>query len=127
MLKEFKAFLLRGHVVELAVGVIIGASFNQIVSSLIGDVITPLLLKPALDAARLSQLEHLTIFGSVRYGVFLASVLNFIIVAFILFMVIKGVNTALKKSADDAPPKAEQEDILLLREIRDELKKRSNQ
>ncbi|MBM3176732.1 MAG: large conductance mechanosensitive channel protein MscL [Bacteroidetes bacterium] len=126
MIKEFKSFLLRGHVVELAVGVIIGAAFNQIVSSLIGDVITPLLLKPALDAARLSQLEHLTIFGSVRYGVFLASVLNFIIVAFILFLVIKGVNTTLKKTEDAAPPKTEPEDIALLKEIRDELRKRSN-
>lgn len=127
MLQEFKAFILRGHVVELAVGVIIGAAFNQIVSSLIGDVITPLLLKPALDAARLSQLEHLTVMGSVRYGVFLSAVLNFIIVAFILFLVIKGVNTTLKKKADAAPPKTDAEDILLLREIRDELRKKTNQ
>lgn len=125
MLQEFKSFLLRGHVVELAVGVIIGAAFNGIVSSLIGDVITPLLLKPALDAAQLTRLEELTAFGTVKYGTFLSSVLNFLIVAFILFIIIKGVNSALKKDepTKEASPAAKPEDIQLLTEIRDLLKK----
>jgi large conductance mechanosensitive channel len=124
MLKEFKAFAMRGNVIDLAVGVVIGAAFNKIVGSLIDDVITPLVLKPALDAANLSHLSELTVFGTVKYGMFLASVLNFIIVAFVLFLIIKGVNASQKKEdakpAAPAPPPA---DVQLLTEIRDLLKK----
>lgn len=124
MLKEFKAFAMRGNVVDLAVGVIIGGAFGAIVSSLINDVITPLLLKPALDAAQLSSLEDLTILGAVKYGKFLAALINFIIVAFVLFLIIKGINSVKKKEeampAAPAPPPA---DIQLLAEIRDLLKK----
>ncbi len=124
MLKEFKAFAMRGNVIDLAVGVVIGAAFNKIVGSLIDDVITPLILKPALDAANLSHLNELVAFKTVKYGVFLSSVLNFIIVAFVLFLIIKGMNAAQKKEeakpAAPAPPPA---DIQLLTEIRDLLKK----
>lgn len=125
MLKEFKAFAMRGNVVDLAVGVIIGAAFNKIVSSLIDDVITPLLLKPALEAANLTNLSELMLFGTVKYGVFLSAVINFIIVAFVLFMIIKGMNAAKKRdeakaTAAPAPPPA---DVVLLTEIRDLLKK----
>jgi large conductance mechanosensitive channel len=124
MLQEFKAFAMRGNVTDLAVGVVIGAAFNKIVGSFIDDVITPLVLKPALDAANLSHLSELTAFGTVKYGVFLAAILNFIIVAFVLFLIIKGVNHAQKKEeakpATPAPPPA---DIQLLTEIRDLLKK----
>lgn len=124
MLKEFKAFAMRGNVIDLAVGVVIGAAFNKIVGSLIDDVITPLVLKPALDAANLSHLSELTAFGTVKYGTFLAAVLNFIIVAFVLFLIIKGLNAAQKKEeaapAAPAPPPA---DVQLLTEIRDLLKK----
>jgi len=125
MLKEFKAFAMRGNVVDLAVGVIIGAAFNKIVSSLIEDVITPLVLKPALEAANLTHLEELTIMGTVKYGVFLSATLNFIIVAFVLFLVIKGINAAKKKDeakATTAPPPPPA-DVQLLTEIRDLLKK----
>ena len=126
MLKEFKAFAMRGNVVDMAIGVIIGGAFGKIVGSFIDDVITPLLLKPALDAANLSHLNELTILGTVKYGVFVSSVINFIIVAFILFLIIKGMNAAQKKEdakpAAPAPPPAE---IQLLSEIRDILK-RSN-
>jgi large conductance mechanosensitive channel len=124
MLQEFKKFAMRGNVIDLAVGVIIGGAFGKIVSSLIDDVITPLLLKPALDAAQLTQLNELTIFGTVKYGNFLAGVLNFIIIAFVLFLIVKGVNAAQKKEAEKpaapAPPPA---DVQLLTEIRDLLKK----
>jgi len=125
MLKEFKSFLMRGNVVELAVGVIIGSAFSKIVSSFIDDVITPLLLKPALEAAQLTKLEDLTIFGSVKYGLFLSSTLNFLIVAFILFLVVKAVNTAIQKKEAEAPaaPPAPPADVQLLTEIRDLLKK----
>ncbi|MBS1486452.1 MAG: large conductance mechanosensitive channel protein MscL [Bacteroidetes bacterium] len=124
MFKEFKAFAMRGSVIDLAVGVVIGTAFNKIVGSLIDDVITPLILKPALEAANLSRLSELTILGTVKYGVFLAAVLNFVIVAFVLFLIIKGINTAQRKEkeapAAPAPPPA---DIQLLTEIRDLLKK----
>lgn len=125
MLKEFKAFAIRGNVIDLAIGVVIGAAFNKIVSSLIDDVITPLILKPALEAAHLSRLEELTVFGTVKYGVFLSAILNFIIVAFVLFLVVKAINAARKKEeakASTAPPPPP-EDIKLLTEIRDLLKK----
>ncbi len=126
MLKEFKAFAMRGNVVDLAVGVIIGSAFGKIIGSLIDDVITPLLLKPALDAANFSHLNELTVFGTVKYGVFLSAVINFIIVAFILFLIIKGMNAAQKKEeAKPAAPVLPPAEVQLLTEIRDILK-RSN-
>ncbi len=124
MLKEFKAFAMRGNVVDLAVGVIIGGAFGKIVGSFIEDVITPLALKPALEAANLTQLAELTVFGTVKYGNFLSAVINFIIVAFVLFLIIKGMNAAKKKEeVAPAAPAAPPADIILLTEIRDLLKK----
>lgn len=124
MLKEFKAFAMRGNVVDLAVGVIIGAAFGTIVTSLISDVITPLLLKPALDAAQLSKLEDLTVFGAVKYGKFISATINFLIVAFVLFLIVKGLNAAkLRDEAKPAAPAPPPADIVLLTEIRDLLKK----
>jgi large conductance mechanosensitive channel len=127
MLQEFKKFVLRGNVVDLAVGVIIGAAFSKIVSSFIEDVITPLLLKPALDAANLSKLSDLTALGTVKYGLFLSALINFIIVAFILFLIIKGVGAAqarltAEKTVAPAAPAPPPADIQLLTEIRDLLK-----
>jgi large conductance mechanosensitive channel len=86
---EFKEFATGGNVVDLAIGVIIGGAFGKIVSSLIDDVITPLLLKPALDKANLTKLEDLTALGSVKYGMFISATINFVIVAFVLFLIIK--------------------------------------
>ncbi|MEK6780739.1 MAG: large conductance mechanosensitive channel protein MscL [Bacteroidota bacterium] len=124
MLKEFKAFAMRGNVVDLAVGVIIGAAFGTIVNSLINDVITPLLLKPALDAAQLSRLEDLTILGAVKYGKFIGATINFLIVAFVLFLIVKGLNASKKKeTAAPAAPAPLPADVVLLTEIRDLLKK----
>jgi large conductance mechanosensitive channel len=124
MLKEFKAFAIKGNVIDLAIGVVIGAAFSKIINSLIEDVITPLLLKPALEAAKLTKLEELTIFGTVKYGVFLSAIINFIIVAFVLFLVVKGVNAARRKEqAQPTAPAPPAEDIKLLTEIRDLLKK----
>lgn len=123
MLKEFKAFALRGNVFDLAVGVIIGVAFNSIVNSLIQDVITPLLLKPALDAANMTDLEQLTLFGTVRYGVFLSAVINFLLVAFVLFLIIKAMNAAKKRDDAQTAPPPIPADILLLTEIRDLLRK----
>ncbi len=124
MLKEFKAFAMRGNVIDLAVGVIIGGAFGAIVSSFINDVITPLLLKPALEAANLTKLEDLTVLGAVKYGMFMSAVINFVIIAFVLFLIIKGINS-MKKKEEVAPlaPAAPPADIQLLTEIRDLLKK----
>lgn len=121
MLKEFKAFAMRGNVVDLAMGVIIGAAFTTIVNSLIADILTPLLLKPALDAARLSKLEDLTVLGAVKYGKFLAATINFVIVAFVLFLIVKGMNATQKK--EESASAELSADIKLLTEIRDLLKK----
>ena len=121
MMKEFKEFALKGNVVDLAIGVIIGAAFSSIVSSLVDDVITPLLLKPALEAANLQDLDKFTVLGAVKIGKFLSAVIKFLIVAFILFLIVKGINRFKKKEEVAAP--VTPEDIILLREIRDALKK----
>jgi large conductance mechanosensitive channel len=118
---EFKQFAMRGNVLDLAIGVIIGASFEKIVSSLIEDVFTPLLLKPALEAAHLTRLQDLTMFGSVKYGMFLSAAINFLLVAFVLFLVVKAVNATRKKEANEAPPAPPAQEVLLT-EIRDLLK-----
>ena len=118
---EFKNFAIKGNVVDLAVGVIIGAAFSKIISSFIEHVITPLLLKPALEAAHLSKIEDLEVLGGVKYGMFLSAVINFIIVAFILFLVIKAVNKTKKQEAPAAAPGPSQEELLT--QIRDLLKK----
>ena len=124
MVSEFKEFAMKGNVVDLAIGVIIGGAFGKIVSSLIDDVITPLLLKPALDAAHLNNLSELTVFGTVKYGNFLSATINFVIIAFVLFLIIKGMNAAKKKEvAAPAPPAGPSSTDQLLMEIRDSLKK----
>lgn len=122
-ISEFKQFAMKGNVVDLAIGVVIGGAFGKIVSSLIDDVITPLLLAPALEAANLSDIADLKM-GAVKYGSFLSAVISFIIVAFVLFLIIKGMNAAKKKdeAAPAAPPAPSKQEILL-GEIRDLLKK----
>ena len=121
MMKEFKDFALKGNVVDLAIGVIIGAAFSSIVSSLVDDVITPLLLKPALEAANLQDLDKLVVLGTVKIGSFLSAVIKFLIVAFILFLIVKAINRFKKKEEAAAP--VTPEEVILLREIRDALKK----
>ena len=128
---EFKEFAMRGNVVDLAIGVIIGGAFQKIVNSLIDDVITPLLLKPALEAAHLTKLEDWVMFGAVKPGVFLSATINFVIVAFVLFLIIKGMNAAKSKldkeeaaapATPPTPPAPTREEVLL-GEIRDLLKR----
>jgi large conductance mechanosensitive channel len=123
MMKEFKEFVMRGNVIDLAVGVIIGGAFNKIVSSLIEDVITPLMLKPVLEAARVSTLQEYAWHGA-KVGLFLSSVITFVLTAFVLFLIIKGMNAARKKeeAAPAAPAEPSSTDKLLM-EIRDSLKK----
>lgn len=124
LMKEFKEFALKGNVMDLAIGVIIGAAFSAIVKSLVEDIITPLILTPVLKAAHIENLSELTIPGTaVRYGLFLSNVLSFLIVAFVLFLVVKGINAARKKDDEKpaAPPAPTNEEKLLM-EIRDALK-----
>jgi large conductance mechanosensitive channel len=125
--KEFKEFALKGNVVELAIAVIIGAALGTIVSSLVEDVITPLLLTPALKAAHAEDWEQLA-WGSVKYGKFLAAVIKFILIAMVLFVLIQAINRLKRKKEDKAtaaaaaPPELTLTEKLLV-EIRDGLRK----
>jgi large conductance mechanosensitive channel len=120
MIKEFKDFIMRGNVVDLAVAVVIGAAFGAIVSSLVDNVITPLLLTPALQAAKLQDIDKLA-WGTVKYGSFLAAVIKFVIIAFILFLIVKGFKAIEKKTVPPASAPSTTE--RLLSEILEELKK----
>ncbi|HVE60888.1 MAG: large conductance mechanosensitive channel protein MscL [Chitinophagaceae bacterium] len=123
-IKEFREFAMKGSVVDLAVAVIIGAAFGAIISSLVDDVITPLLLQPALKAANAEDLDKLT-WGAVKYGKFLAAIIKFIIVALVLFLIIKGINNMKeKKKAVEPPPEMTMSEKLLV-EIRDGLKNKN--
>ncbi len=127
-LQEFKEFALKGNVVELAVAVIIGQAFGNIVNSFVEDVITPLLLNPALKAANVEHIQKLA-WNGVTYGNFLAAVINFLCIAFVLFIMIKGINRLSfrkKKEEEQAPAAAEPtKEELLLTEIRDILRNKA--
>ena len=139
MVQEFKQFAMKGNVMDLAVGVIIGGAFGKIVDSVVGDLIMPIIAwimggkldfsgmyfvlgnvppgtAQTLDALKKAQVP---VFA---YGSFITIMVNFLILAFIIFIMVKQINR-LKKSEPPAPPAATAEDILLLREIRDSLKK----
>ncbi|HLG45457.1 MAG TPA: large conductance mechanosensitive channel protein MscL [Reyranella sp.] len=139
MLQEFKKFALRGNVVDLAIGVIIGAAFGKIVDSLVTDIIMPIIGRvfggldfsnyfigltdasshaPTYDAAKKAG-------ATLGYGQFITVALNFIIIAWVMFMVIKAMNTMFKKEADaPPPPKPPSKEEELLTEIRDLLRAR---
>ena len=140
MLQEFKKFAMRGNVVDLAIGVIIGAAFGKIVESLVGDVIMPIVGRifggldftnyfiglnsassqaPTYDAAKKAG-------ATLGYGAFITVSVNFLIVALVMFLVVKGMNRMLKKEADAPPPPAPpSKEVVLLTEIRDLLKARA--
>lgn len=124
--KDFKDFAFKGNVVDLAVGVIIGAAFSAIVKSFVDDIITPLLLNPALEKANVKNIAELS-WNGVKYGNFLSSVISFIIVALVLFLLIKGI-ASLSKKEDTVmeAPAGPTEDQKLLMEIRDLLKTKNN-
>ena len=141
MLEEFKKFAMRGNVVDLAVGVIIGAAFGKIVDSLVKDVIMPpiglmlgkvdfanlfLVMREGAQAGPYATVEAAAKAGAVtlNYGTFFNTLISFIIVAWSVFLMIQAMNR-LQKKQDEAPaaPPATPEDVLLLREIRDSLRK----
>jgi large conductance mechanosensitive channel len=120
MLKEFRDFVVRGNVIDLAVAVIIGAAFTAVVSSLVDNIITPLLLTPALKAADLQDIDKLA-WGAVKWGIFVSAVIKFVIIAFILFLLVKGIKSVERKKVPPALEASATEKLLT--EIRDELKK----
>lgn len=124
-LQEFRKFALQGSVVDLAVGIVIGAAFSKIVNSVVEDIITPAVLTPALKAAKLSDLSQLVIPGTaIKYGNFLSNILSFLIIACSLFIVVKLINSMKRKEAAVPPPPKEVSSTdVLLGEIRDLLKK----
>lgn len=119
--KEFKEFALKGNVIDLAVAVIIGAAFGAIVTSLVDDVITPLLLNPAVKAAGLANIDQLKTEGGVAYGKFISAIIKFIFIALVLFMLVKSA-AKFNKKKEEAPAGPSSTDALLM-EIRDSLKK----
>jgi large conductance mechanosensitive channel len=120
-IKEFKTFAMSGNIVDLAVAVIIGGAFGSIVSSLVDDIITPLLLTPALQAAHVNDITSLS-WGAVKYGNFLSSIIKFTIIAIVLFAIIKAMNSFKKKEEAKSEPVISSTEVLLT-EIRDALKK----
>ena len=120
MLKDLKAFLLRGNIVDLAVAVVIGAAFGAIVTSLVNDIITPLLLNPALKAAKVDRIAELS-WNGVAYGSFLSAVINFLVIGTVLFFVVKAAEKAqnLGKKEEAAEEEAAPTQEELLAEIRD--------
>jgi large conductance mechanosensitive channel len=131
---EFKEFAMKGNVIDLAVGVIIGAAFSKIVDSIVGDLIMPIVSKifggldfsnyfMPLAGQTMTNLAEAKKAGAVfAYGSFITVALNFVILAFIIFLMVRQINR-LKRQAPPAPPAAPPEDVLLLREIRDALKR----
>lgn len=141
MLREFKEFAMRGNVVDMAVGIIIGAAFGRIVTSLVNDVVMPPIgllmgnmdfsnLFVALDGESYASLAAAEAAGApvVKYGLFINNVLDFLIVAFAIFMVIRGMNKLRRKQEEqpaEAPaPAAPSAEVQLLTEIRDALRGR---
>jgi large conductance mechanosensitive channel len=119
-IKDFKAFMMKGNVMDLAVAVIIGAAFAAIISSLVDDVITPLLLTPALRAVGAENISQLK-WGEVKYGNFLAAIIKFIVIALVIFSLIKSIQLFKRKEVA-APAEPSTTDKLLV-EIRDELRR----
>ena len=125
MLKDLKEFLLRGNVVDLAVGVIIASAFGAIVTSFVNDIITPLLLNPALKAAKVDRIAELS-WNGVAYGSFLSAIINFVVVGTVLFFVVKGIEKAqnLRKKEEVEAAPAGPTELEVLQEIKALLEKK---
>ena len=138
ILSEFKTFIARGNVIDMAVGIVVGAAFTTIVTSLVGDIINPVIgmIIGGIDFSNyyfdLSMSGYETLEAAkkagaplIMYGLFINAIIKFLIVAFVVFILVKNVNRLKDKmvKAEAAAPAAPAEDVLLLREIRDALKK----
>ncbi|HPF78895.1 MAG TPA: large conductance mechanosensitive channel protein MscL [Alphaproteobacteria bacterium] len=135
MFNEFKAFIAKGNVMDMAVGIIIGAAFTAIVNSMVGDILMPVIgmltsgvdfsnLFVAMDGQSYESIAAAEAAGAtvIKYGVFINAVINFLIVAFVIFMLVKQINRLKAKEA--AAPAVPPADVVLLGEIRDLLKKK---
>ena len=126
MMKEFKEFISRGNVMDMAVGIIIGGAFTAIVGSLVADIITPI-IGMILGGVNFSELAVTVGSAQLTYGNFIQAIINFLIIAWVVFMIVKSMNKMKKKEeekpAEPEAPAEPPEDIVLLREIRDSLKK----
>lgn len=121
-MKEFKKFVQRGNVIDLAVGVIMGAAFGKIVSSLVEDVLMPIF---GIIIGGIDFTNFVVKIGSatIRYGLFIQNIINFVIIAYCIFIIVKFINKLTNKKEDKKPPC---EEVILLKEIRDLLKKEKN-
>ncbi len=122
-IKEFKEFISRGNVIDLAVAVVIGGAFTKIVNSLVNDIIMPI-IGVIIGGINFEHLMITVGTAEIKYGMFIQAIVNFLLIAFVIFSIIKAINTFNKKK-EDAPeePAKPSEDIVLLTEIRDLLKK----
>lgn len=126
MLNEFKQFVMRGNVLDLAVGVIIGGAFGKIVGSLVNDILMPL-IGVMLGGLNFSTLALTVGAAEVKYGVFIQSIIDFLVIAFVIFLIVRTANNLNKKeeaAAPPPPPPAPSNEEKLLAEIRDLLAKR---
>lgn len=133
MLKEFKEFAMKGNLVDIAVGFVMGAAFNKVVASFTGGIVSPLIglifnsdfkeLRYKLEDGELNDAGEMVGEVWLEYGTFLTNVIDFIIVAFVMFMVVKGVNRMKKKEEEAPAPDPGPSELDLLKEIRDALKK----
>jgi len=126
MLKELKNFLLRGNVVDLAVAVIIGAAFGAIVTSIVNDIITPLILNPALSAAGVDKIAELS-WNGIAYGNFLSAVINFLVIGTVLFFIVKAAEKAQslgKKQEEVVEEEPAPTELEVLQEIKALLEKK---
>ena len=126
MMKEFKEFISRGNVMDMAVGIIIGGAFTAIVGSLVADIIGPI-IGMILGGVDFSSLSVQVGQAVLTYGNFIQAIINFLIVAWVIFMIVKSMNKMKRKEeekpAEPEAPAEPPEDIVLLREIRDSMKK----
>ncbi|MGH4123376.1 MAG: large-conductance mechanosensitive channel protein MscL [Clostridium sp.] len=132
MLKEFKKFVLKGNVLDLALGVVIGAAFSKIVTSLVNDLIMPILglLLGGINFTNLKYVIHPAATGtlelSIKYGLFIQSIIDFLIIAFSLFIFIKAITSIKKKKAEEVIVIKPSNEEVLLAEIRDLLKEKNS-
>jgi large conductance mechanosensitive channel len=123
ILKEFKDFAVKGSVIDLAIGVIIGAAFSKIITSVVDDIIMPL-INPVMPKGGWQQL---VIYPGIKLGNFLSVVLNFVIIAFVLFLIVKAINRMRRREEASAPPTVPPTSTeILLMEIRDQLKQQNS-
>jgi large conductance mechanosensitive channel len=119
LMGDFKNFIMKGNVLDLAVAVILGGAFAKIIESLIKDIITPAILTPLLDAAKLKDIAELS-FGAVKYGLFLSALINFLLIAAVIFIMVRAYENAKKKmsrqeamAAEAADPIAVQQQLII--------------